>query len=139
MKEGSFKLIDFYPGAHIRIKYKNFYHHGIYISDDRVVEFGHPKLNLEPDKIEVIVESLKDFAMNNNFIEVYEYSKDELKKKNKDTDIIRIALSHVGDKGYNIIHNNCEHFVNFCIFNEKKSNQMDKIKKNAEAILKGEK
>ena len=34
------KLVDPNPGDHIRIACSNYYHHGIYIGDEQVVEFG---------------------------------------------------------------------------------------------------
>ena len=126
MKNGEWKLIDLYPGAHIRVKIKNYYHHGIYIGNDEVVQFGHPfNVNEDPKNVLVIRSPIEDFAGPANFIEVYQYSKKELKLKNKDEDIIKIALSHLGEGGYNILENNCEHFANRCIFNKAKSEQVE--------------
>ena len=126
MKNGEWKLIDLYPGAHIRVKIKNYYHHGIYIGNDEVVQFGHPfNVNEDPKNVLVIRSPIEDFVGPANFIEVYQYSKKELKLKNKDEDIIKIALSHLGEGGYNILENNCEHFANRCVFNKAKSEQVE--------------
>ena len=126
MKNGEWKLIDLYPGAHIRVKIKNYYHHGIFIGNDEVVQFGHPfNVNEDPKNVLVIRSPIEDSAGPANFIEVYQYSKKELKLKNKDEDIIKIALSHLGEGGYNILENNCEHFANRCIFNKAKSEQVE--------------
>ena len=35
-------MIDPIPGDHIRVLTNWYYHHGIYIGNDEVVEFGHP-------------------------------------------------------------------------------------------------
>lgn len=130
MKNGEWKLIDLHPGAHIRVKVKNYYHHGIYIGNDEVVQFGHPfNVNEDPKNVLVIKSPIEDFAGPANFIEVYQYSKKELKLKNKDEDIIKIALSHLGEGGYNILDNNCEHFANRCVFNKSISLQTDSINK----------
>ena len=130
MKNGEWKLIDLYPGAHIRVKIKNYYHHGIYIGNDEVVQFGHPfNVNEDPKNVFVIRSPIEDFAGPANFVEVYHYSKKELKLKNKDEDIIKIALSHLGEGGYNILDNNCEHFANRCVFNKSISLQTDSINK----------
>lgn len=130
MKQGEWKLVDLYPGAHIRVKIKNYYHHGIYIGNDEVVQFGHPfNVNEDPKNVLVIRSPIEDFAGPANFIEVYQYSKKELKLKNKDEDIIKIALSHLGEGGYNILENNCEHFANRCVFNKSISLQVDEIVK----------
>ena len=42
-------------------------------------------------------------------------------------DVVNYAFSRVGEGGYNIISNNCEHFANDCLFGKKKSNQVDSI------------
>ena len=126
MKTGEWKLIDLYPGAHIRVKIKNYYHHGIYIGNGRVVQFGHPfNVEQDPKDVKVIESLIEDFVGPADFIEVYQYSKKELKQKNKDEDIIKIALACIGEGGYNILTNNCEHFANRCVFNKSISKQID--------------
>ena len=44
-------------------------------------------------------------------------------KKNKPDIIIKKAKERLGEKGYNIISNNCLHFVNECVFNKHYSEQ----------------
>lgn len=127
---GEWKLIDLYPGAHIRVKVKNYYHHGIYIGNGEVVQFGHPfNVSEKPENVKVIRSPIEDFAGPATFIEVYQYSKKELKIKNKDEDIIKKALSSLGEGGYNVLNNNCEHFANRCIFNNSRSSQTDDLVK----------
>jgi len=138
MKEGTWELVDLYPGCHIRVKTNNFYHHAIYIGDGEVVQFGlpfDPYNNTNYKDIKVIRSPLKDFSKS-MFIEVYVYSKKELKKKKKDSEIIKTALSSVGEGGYDILKNNCEHFVNYCIFGKAESHQVDEIYKEVEEKLK---
>ena len=50
-----------------------------------------------------------------------------LKQKNSDEEIVRIALSKLGEGDYNILTNNCEHLCNFCIFGKKISTQVDSV------------
>lgn len=136
-KQGEWKLIDLYPGAHIRVKMNNFYHHGIYIGNSEVVQFGYPdNVYQDPNDVVVMRSPIQDFVGNEQFIEVYSFSKDELKHKLKDEDIIKEALSHVGERNYNIMKNNCEHFANRCIFGVASSNQIDEVYKNVEKLLK---
>ena len=116
-----------YPGAHIRVQVGEIYHHGIYIGNDEVVQFGLPfDIRNVPDKIKVIKSDISDF-LNGGFLEVREFSKKEKKLKNSDSKIVEIALSKLGEGNYDIIHNNCEHFVNECIFNSKKSKQVEDL------------
>lgn len=138
MKTGTWELVDLYPGCHIRVKVNNYYHHGIYIGGGEVVQFGLPFDPLTASdscQIKVMRSPLKDFTMGNNFIEVYKYSKKELRKKQKDSDIIETALSLVGSGDYNILTNNCEHFANYCCFKKKRSEQIDEIYANVKSKL----
>ena len=137
MPTGEWKLVDLYPGAHIRVKISNFYHHGIYIGDGEVVQFGYPNnITEDPKDVKVMRSPINEFVGTANFIEVYVYSKDELKTKRKDEDIIKEALSHVGEGGYSILKNNCEHFANRCVFGKGSSSQIDDVYQNVEKLLK---
>ena len=140
MKKGNWQLVDLYPGAHIRCKVGNFYHHGIYIGNDEVVQFGLPfDIAKDASDIKVLRSPISEFCSPNSFIEVYCYSKKELKQKFSDEEIIANALSHIGDAGYSIIKNNCEHFANLCIFGKKSSDQIDGAYKDVEELFKKEK
>ena len=140
MKKGNWQLVDLYPGAHIRCKVGNFYHHGIYIGNDEVVQFGLPfDIAKDASDIKVLRSPISEFCSPNSFIEVYCYSKKELKQKFSDEEIIANALSHIGDAGYSIIKNNCEHFANLCIFGKKSSDQIDEAYKDVEELFKKEK
>ena len=137
MKTGEWKLVDLYPGAHIRVKISNFYHHGIYIGNGEVVQFGYPNnISEDPKDVKVVRSPINEFVGTANFIEVYCYSKSELKKKRKDEDIIKEALSHIGEGGYSILKNNCEHFANRCVFGNGSSSQIDEVYANVDKLLK---
>ncbi len=121
-------MISPYPGAHIRVQVNGIYHHGIYINDEEIVQFGLPFDILKPkEEVRVIKSDINDF-LQGGFLEVKIYDKKEKKLKNKDEDIIKIAISKLGEGGYDIVHNNCEHFANYCIFNKKESKQIDDIR-----------
>ena len=136
MKSGSWELTDLYPGAHIRVQIGDFYHHGIYIGDGEVVQFGLPfDVYTDPSQVKVLRSPLKDFCSNAVFIEVYHFSKKELKQKLPDEQIVKTALSKVGEGGYSVIANNCEHFANYCVFGKKTSKQIDDIYESVAALL----
>ena len=134
---GTWELIDLYPGAHIRVKCGSYYHHGIYIGDGEVVQFGLPdEVYSNPKEVKVLRSTLAEFCGSAVFIEVYKFTKKELKEKRSDEVIIQTALSCVGDGGYNLLHNNCEHFANKCIFGVNKSSQIDEVYANVAKMLK---
>ena len=136
MKTGEWKLIDPYYGAHIRVKFADFYHHGIYVDDSNVIQFGLPSEILQnPKDIKVISTSLEKFCGQSLFFEVYVFSKKELKTKKSDDEIVAKAKSLIGMDGYNIIHNNCEHFANLCVFGVKKSDQVSQVYQDVAKLL----
>lgn len=120
-------MIEPYYGAHIRVEIGKLYHHGIYIGNDEVVQFGLPMdVYRDPKTVKVIKSPISDF-LGGGFLEVRRYDRKELKQKNSDEEIVRIALSKLGEGDYNILTNNCEHFCNFCIFGKKISTQVDSV------------
>lgn len=114
-------------GDHIRVAYRGYYHHGIYIGNDEVIEFGEASAVLKPaEDVEVHKVSVEEF-LQGGFLEVRIYDRKERKTKNSPEKVVEIAKSKLGEKGYNFIFNNCEHFANICVFNEKKSIQIDDV------------
>lgn len=123
----TWKLIEPSIGDHIRVKSNGYYHHGIYVGNDEVIQFGYPfSMYQKHEDIEVIKSPIEEF-LNGGFLEVRCYSKKELKKKYSTEKILETAFSMLGTKGYNLLYNNCEHFANFCIFGEKTSSQVDNV------------
>jgi hypothetical protein len=121
------KMIDPIPGDHIRVESNGYYHHGIYIGNNEVIQFGLPFDMFRNHKdIKIIKSPIEDF-LNNGFLEVRIYSKKEQKRKNSNEEIIRIAHSMLGQGDYNILYNNCEHFANYCVFGVKSSSQVDDV------------
>ena len=117
-----------YIGAHIRVQIQSIYHHGIYIGNDEVIQFGLLCDMLKPkEEVRVLVSSIEEF-LQGGFLEVRVFDRKERKIKNDDLKIVEIAKSKLGEDGYDIVHNNCEHFANFCIFNKKESKQIDDIR-----------
>lgn len=117
-----------YIGAHIRVQIQSIYHHGIYIGNDEVIQFGLLNDMLKPkEEVKVLVSSIEEF-LQGGFLEVRVFDRKERKIKNDDLKIVEIAKSKLGEDGYDIVHNNCEHFANFCIFNKKESKQIDDIR-----------
>lgn len=115
-------------GDMIRTKVNFYYHYGIFADEDSVIQFGMPdNTGIDPDTIEVITTDVKTFS-NGSIIETAILSASEKIKRYPPKKTVEIALSRVGEKGYNILHNNCEHFVNECVFGESKSTFLDNVR-----------
>ncbi len=115
-------------GDIIRVKVKFYHHYGIFVDEDCVVQFGMPdNTGVNPDDIEVITTNIDTFR-NGGAVETAAFSVLERMKKQSSEKIVETALSRIGEKGYNILHNNCEHFVNECVFGEAESGFLDSVR-----------
>jgi len=113
-------------GDQLKVNRGIYDHHGIYVGDDKVIQFGSTTGELDPEKAMVIETSLADFLKGGELL-VAEYTEEELKKRRSPEEIVKYARGRLGDKGYNVVSNNCEHFSNECAFGEHKSFQVDNV------------
>lgn len=115
-------------GDHIRVNRGLYCHHGIYVSDDEVIHFtGKDGDNvLDWSKPEVITSDL-DYFLKGDKLEVKEYTDDELENLYPVDHIVKYARACLGDKGYNLVFNNCEHFANTCTLGRFRSKQVENV------------
>ncbi|MDE7162196.1 MAG: lecithin retinol acyltransferase family protein [Anaeroplasmataceae bacterium] len=115
-------------GDQIRVSRGFYTHHGIYASKNSVFHFAPPGNTgvLDPSAARIIETSLDEF-LNGGILEVRAYTEEELKTKRQPKEIIDCARSHLGEGGYDIISNNCEHFSNLCAFGKRSSNQVENV------------
>lgn len=115
-------------GDIVRVKLGDIYHYGIYVNNEEIVQFGLPinSLNRDYSKIKVCVSDLKTF-LNGGLLERGEVDVFDLQKKSAD-EIVACARKRIGEGGYNIFYNNCEHFANECAFGQKKCSQVDAVR-----------
>ena len=108
-------------GDMIRVKVKFYHHYGIYLDDNHIVQFGLPdNTGLDPDAIAVMVTDMDGFLIGGD-LETAKLTLREKLKRYSPNKTKALALSRVGETGYNILHNNCEHFVNECVFGKHES------------------
>lgn len=140
MKKSHWQLVDLYPGAHVRVPVGSIHHHGIYVGDGEVVQFGLPTdIGREAKDVKVLRSPIEDFSAGATFVEVYVYDRKEKRAKRKDDEIVQFALSKVGEGGYDLLRNNCEHFANLCVFGVAKSEQIDSVYANVVRLLENNK
>ncbi len=120
--------------SQIRVNRGFYSHHGIYIDDDHVIHFGSLTKELDPATASIIMTTLSEF-LNGGILEVASYNEEELKERFSDSQIVNQAYSRLGEKGYNLISNNCEHFSNECCFGKKDSRQVDDVLKMFSALF----
>jgi len=100
-----------YKGKHLVIKKAagSYTHHGLGLGDGRVIHYSGLADDLtNAGVIEKI--SLEDFAKGKEIV----VKDHEERKFNIDEAIIRAHL-RIGEAQYHVLHNNCEHLVEWCI------------------------
>ena len=106
-------------GDVIRVKMSFYYHYGIYVDDDTVIQFGYPdNTGILPENISVLSTSIEEFACG-RFCETGVLEKCDKKKRLSSKETVNRACARLGETGYNILENNCEHFVYSCAFGDK--------------------
>ncbi|MBS6643479.1 MAG: lecithin retinol acyltransferase family protein [Clostridiaceae bacterium] len=117
-------------GDHIRVMRAGglYAHHGVYVSDDEVIHFTGTEDDsiLDWSKPEVIRSDL-DYFLKGGTLEVKEYTADEFSDLYSPEQIVVYARACLGDKGYHLAFNNCEHFANVCTLGRFRSNQVERV------------
>jgi hypothetical protein len=104
--------------AHIVTPRLAFTHHGIYVGDGRVVQYGGLSWGLRGGPVEEV--TLLQFAQGHligvRLAGSHWFDRDE---------VIRRARRRLGEDRYNVFTNNCEHFCEWCVRGEHRSYQID--------------
>lgn len=101
------------PGDHIYINCGAYTHHGIYCGDGTTIHYSGEKL-----KGIISQTSITSFASGKK-VSVESYGRCD----SPDVVIAR-AKSKLGESGYNLFDNNCEHFATWCKTGRKRSEQV---------------
>ncbi len=117
-------------GDHIRVQRSGglYAHHGIYVSDSEVIHFtgNDDDSILDWSKPEVIATDLATF-LKGDVLEVKEYTDEEFPDLYTPEQIVTYARACIGDRGYDLLFNNCEHFANVCTLGRFRSNQVERV------------
>lgn len=108
-------------GDMIRTKVQFYHHYGIFVSEEQVIQFGLPNDPLQAaDTIRVLSSDIHTFLQGGE-LEVAQPDRAEKKTMYSPAEIVERAEQRLGQDGYDILHNNCEHFVNACAFGKHES------------------
>lgn len=107
-------------GDHLYTLRGGYSHHGIYAGSHEVVHYSGLVDGLSKGPIEstLISEFSQGYEVYVNEHSTREYGPQETVER---------ARSKIGENSYNIIFDNCEHFVNWCIFGHKSSHQVKNL------------
>ena len=123
-------------GDIVRVMLGRVYHYGIYLSEDEVIAFGMPPVNGLPadgKDVRVVATDVHTFLCG-NFLETGKPSFAERLQRRPRKEIAARARASLGEGGYDILRNNCEHFAYACAFGKKKSAQVDEVRAQWRAL-----
>ena len=113
-------------GAHIISPRRGYLHHGIYVGNGRVVHYAGLAYGLYHAPVEEV--SLAQFARGRGIWARWRPAAFER------AEIVRRARSRVGEARYRILHNNCEHFCEWCVHGEARSYQIERLMSSRRAL-----
>ena len=103
-------------GDLVRTKVTFYHHYGIFINEERIIQFGLPDNVYRPaDEIAVLATDVYTFLQGGE-LEVGRPTREEKRLLRRPKEIVATAEARLGEDGYDILHNNCEHFVYECAF-----------------------
>lgn len=126
-------------GDIIRVKLGSVYHYGIFVSETEVIAFGLPPTaeNLKNQQdIKVLSTDIDVFSCG-NLVETAQLSLKEKLRRSSPEKTVSAARARIGEGGYDLIHNNCEHFVNEIVFGEKISQQELEVRRKWQRFQSG--
>lgn len=118
-------------GDMIRVRLGSIWHYGIFVSETEVIQFGLPPVPayaVPPADVRVCASDIDVFSCG-NIVEVASFSAKENRARFSAPQIVARARARIGEGGYHLIHNNCEHFVNECVFGIHRSEQEEEARR----------
>lgn len=117
-------------GDMVRVKSGTIYHYGVFVSEEEVLQFGlapacRPQ---QHDRDVSVCSSNVSSFVSGGFLEVAALDKKEQEKRRAPCETVEIARKRLGEKGYNILYNNCEHFAYECLFGEHYCSQTERVR-----------
>jgi hypothetical protein len=105
-------------GSHLVTPRAGFAHHGIYVGCGRVVHYGSLVRGLHRGPVEEV--SLSRFTHGYTL-----WVRADGKARFGPEEVILRARSRIGENDYRLLSNNCEHFCEWCMRDEHRSEQVD--------------
>ena len=116
------------PGDMVRVRIRSgVWHYGVVTGENEVVQFGPPPRGpaVPAEEIRVCTGTLDDFA-GDSIVEVAKLGLAEKARRIRPAETVRLARASIGQGGYDILKNNCEHFATRCVFGRARSEQADR-------------
>ncbi|AMN67219.1 lecithin retinol acyltransferase family protein [Psychrobacter sp. P11G5] len=110
-------------GSHIKTSRTGYSHHGIYCGSGQVVHYSGFAQALKKGALEIT--TLQRFLGSETQYDIVNYPYDKVMFSSEE--IVKRALSRVGEDSYNLVFNNCEHFAAWCVTGKSESKQVKAV------------
>ncbi len=123
-------------GDIVRVRAGGVWHYGVYVSDAEVIQFGAPPRGkpVPAGEMRVLSTDVNEFA-GDEIIEKARLTPLEKLRRVPPKRTVSIARSRLGEGGYDLINNNCEHFARACVFGKAVSEQTGYVQAYTEVWL----
>jgi hypothetical protein len=108
-------------GAHLVTSRWSYEHHGIYVGDGMVVHYGGFFTGLSRRPVEQV--SLAFFA-DGRPVRISIHAR----RRYSPMEVVARARSRLGENLYRLASNNCEHFCQWCLSGESRSEQIERLR-----------
>ncbi len=105
-------------GAHLTSPRRGYLHHGVYAGNGRVIHYGGFSRLFVSRPVEEV--SLETFTLGRGLV-----VKPWVAPRYSGTQVVDRARSRLGENRYRLLSNNCEHFAEWCIGGQSRSQQVE--------------
>ncbi len=119
------------PGDMLRVRNGSIYHYGVCVGENEIVQFGLPPSlrQRRPDSEQVVCLTDAEGFAQGQIIETACLDAKERRSRIPPRKTVALARARLGEGGYSLIHNNCEHFANECVFGVKRCTQEEETRR----------
>ena len=114
-------------GTELIVSRRGYRHYGIYVGDGRVVHYAG-RISYPRGLVEEV--SIADFTAGRR-IHVGDASNERI----PGADVVRRARSRLGERRYDLLQNNCEHFSSWCQNGEPRSAQAEALTQSQRLLV----
>ena len=107
-------------GSHLVTPRRGFAHHGIYVGSGNVIHYRSVVRKFFRGPVEEV--SLACFAQQRMI-----WVRSQRAPRFDTTEVTRRARSRLGEDRYRLLSNNCEHFCEWCLRDEQRSHQVERL------------
>ena len=124
-------------GSMIRVQAGSIHHYGVYVSPEEVIQFGlAPILRQgQRDRDVTVVSSDLTIFQGGSAIQTAVFDPEETAAQPTPAEAVATARNRMGEGGYHILYNNCEHFANECVTGKHYSEQVEGVREMFKGLL----